>query len=203
MYKLLSSCSKCALIALALVIQPMEAIAQKSKDDAVAEALSKAFETLADETFAMITATSVDLHCIGQGVHRFGLDGAYPRSFDITDKVVRFYKRPVPRESKIPESSQWTVVINGQNYLDWLLKSALDPLLEPRSGELNNVWINEREIGVDNRHRSTETNFRSSLDVKINRLTGGITLSQRRYSGSQLEGVEVFSGTCHKVTQRF
>jgi hypothetical protein len=195
--------SKGAVIALALALQSLEADAEKSKNEEVTSAIGKAFKTSVDETFAMITATNVDLQCVGQGVHRFGLDEAYPRSFDITEKVVRFYKRPVPRESKIPESSHWTVVVDGQAYLDWLLKRVLDPSLEPRSGELNNVWINEREIRVENRQRSSETNFRSSLDLKINRLTGGITLSKRRYSGSQIEAIEVFSGTCNKVTQRF
>jgi hypothetical protein len=203
MYKLLASYLKGAFIALALVLQLQDAIAQKSADENVGDAIGKALKTSVDEAFAMITATNVDLHCIGQGVHRFGLDGAYPRSFDVTEKVIRFYKRPVPQESKLPESLQWTVVIDGKAYLDWLMKRVLDPLLEPRSGHLNNVWVNEREVGVENRYRSTETNFRSSVDVKINRLTGGVALSQRRYSGSQLEGVEVFSGTCHKVTQRF
>jgi hypothetical protein len=201
--KIFISYSKGAVIALTLVLLSLEAVAQKSKDEEVVSAIGKAFKTSVDETFAMITATNVDLQCAGKGVHRFGLDEAYPRSFDITEKSVRFYKRPVPKESKLPETSRWTVVIDGQAYLNWLLKKVLDPSLEPRSGELNNVFINEREIRVENKQRSSETNFRSYLDLKINRLTGDITLSKSRYSGSQIEAIEVFSGTCNKVTQRF
>ncbi len=203
MDKILASCSKGAVIALALVLLSLEAIAQKSKDDKIAEAIGKALEKSINETAAMIKATSVDLHCAGKGIHRFDINRERPQSYQVTEKLIRFFKTPSPARESLPEPMHWTVVIDGQAYIHWFFKETTGPSFGARSSDINTVWISEREISVESKHHSGERDFRRTLDLKISRLTGNITFSAMEYSGDQLAGEEFFNGTCHRVTQKF
>ncbi len=203
MDKFLTSCSKGAAIALALVLLSLEAIAQKSKDDEIAEAIGKALEKSINETSAMIKATNVDLHCTGKGIHRFDINRERPQSYRVTEKLIRFFKTPPLARESLPEPMHWTVVIDGQVYIHWFFKETTGPSIDARSSDMNTVWVSEREISVVSKYRSSERDFRRTLDLKISRLTGSITFSAMEYGGDQLAGEEFFNGTCHRVTQKF
>lgn len=185
------------LIALVFALCPLGVFAQNNMSDELADALAKALKKTSREAEAMIKSTNIDLACSGKGV-----SSNSPKAYESTEKMVRFFKTPIPKPANLYEAAQWTVVVDEKVYQHWLLKQAISPIIEAKHDEFDAVWITEREISVQRNHRP-KLDYGEAVDIKINRLTGGMKYSAETYLGDQLIAGEFFTGTCRKVMRQF